>query len=260
VGDRVFILMLYVDDIMAIVDKEEAKQSKKRLEEFFGEVQFEVGDKMSYLGMNITIGDQGTTVDMTFYVRQLLEGEQVEEYGSPGTKSIFIVKSSKALLEDERKWFHSKTAKLLYLAKCARPDILTTVTFLCTRYRVQEATEEDRSKLQGVLGYLKHTQDRTLTLQAHGHSSTVTAYVDAAYAIHESHSGVVIYMGRTLVYVSSRKQKCMSKSPIEAELIALADNLGLVELFREFLEFVTQGPVPIHVVCQDCNAVVVLVT
>jgi len=183
VGDRVFILMLYVDDIMAIVDKEEAKQLKKRLEELFGEVQFEVGDKMSYLGMNITIGDQSTTVDMTFYVRQLLEGEQVEEYGSPGTKSMFIVKSLKALSEDKRKWFHSKTAKLLYLAKRARPDILTTVIFLCTR--VQEATEEDRSKLPRVLGYLKHTQDRTLTLQAHGHSSTVTAHVDAAYAIHD---------------------------------------------------------------------------
>jgi hypothetical protein len=78
VGDRVFILMLYIDDIMAIVDEEEAKRLKKRLEEPFGEMQFEVGDKMSYLGMNITIGDQGTTVDMTFYVRQLLEGEQVE--------------------------------------------------------------------------------------------------------------------------------------------------------------------------------------
>jgi hypothetical protein len=71
VGDRTFILMLYVDDIMAIVDEEEAKKLKSRLEKFFGVVQFEVGDKMSYLGMNITIGDQGTTVDMTFYARQL---------------------------------------------------------------------------------------------------------------------------------------------------------------------------------------------
>jgi hypothetical protein len=33
-----------------------------------------------------------------------------------------------------------------------------------------------------------------------------------------------------------------------------------VKLFKEFLEFVTQGPVPIPVVYQDCNAVVTLVT
>jgi hypothetical protein len=47
---------------------------------------------------------------------------------------------------------------------------------------------------------------------------------------------------------------------MEAERIALRENLGLVELFKEFLEFVTQGPVLIPVVYQDCNAVVTLVT
>jgi hypothetical protein len=91
----------------------------------------------------------------------------------------------------------------------------------------------------------------------------ITAYVDAAYAVHDdskSHSGVVVYVGNTLAYVSSRKQKCVSKSPTEAELIALTDNLGMVELFREFDEFVTQEPVPTPVVYQDCNAVVTLVT
>jgi hypothetical protein len=91
----------------------------------------------------------------------------------------------------------------------------------------------------------------------------VTAYIDAAYAVHgdsKSHSGVVIYVGDTLACVSSKKQKCMSKSPTEAELIALTDNLGLVELFREFLEFVTQGPVPPPTIYQDCSAVVSLVT
>jgi hypothetical protein len=52
----------------------------------------------------------------------------------------------------------------------------------------------------------------------------------------------------------------MNKSPMEAELIALTDNLGMIELFREFLEFVMQKVVPTPVVYQDCNAVVTLVT
>jgi hypothetical protein len=34
----------------------------------------------------------------------------------------------------------------------------------------------------------------------------------------------------------------------------------MVELFREFLEFVTQDTVPSPVVYQDCSAVVTLVT
>jgi hypothetical protein len=91
----------------------------------------------------------------------------------------------------------------------------------------------------------------------------VVAYVDAAYALHgdsKLHMGVVIYVGGTLVYVASRKQKCMSKSPTEAELIALTDNLGLVELFQEFVEFVTKKKIKPPLVYQDCNAVVTLVT
>jgi hypothetical protein len=47
---------------------------------------------------------------------------------------------------------------------------------------------------------------------------------------------------------------------MEAELIALTDNLGMIELFREFLEFFMQKVVPAPVVYQDCNAVATLVT
>jgi hypothetical protein len=67
-------------------------------------------------------------------------------------------------------------------------------------------------------------------------------------------------VGGTLVYVASRKQKCMSKSLTEAELIALTDNLGLVDFFQEFMEFVTKKKIKPPLVYQDCNAVVTLVT
>jgi hypothetical protein len=52
----------------------------------------------------------------------------------------------------------------------------------------------------------------------------------------------------------------MSKSPTKAELIGLTDNLGLVELFHEFVEFVTMIKVNPPTIYQDCNAVVSLVT
>jgi hypothetical protein len=52
----------------------------------------------------------------------------------------------------------------------------------------------------------------------------------------------------------------MSKSPTEAELIGLSDNLGRVELFHEFLEFLTMQEIKMPVIYQDCQAVVSLVT
>jgi hypothetical protein len=112
------------------------------------------------------------------------------------------------------------------------------------------------------LGYLSGTQEATLILRA-TRKPVVMAYVDAAYAFHndsKSHSGVIIYVGQTLAYVLSRKQKCMSKSPTEAELIALTDNVGLMELFKEFVEFSTMQNIETLIIYEDCNAVVSLVT
>jgi hypothetical protein len=83
--------------------------------------------------------------------------------------------------------------------------------------------------------------------------------MDAAYALHNDskpHTGVVINLGETLVYVSSKKQKCMSKSPTKVELIGLTDNLGLVELFHEFIEFLMMKKIDPLTIYQDCNAVV----
>ena len=76
------------------------------------------------------------------------------EFNCPTTKDIFTVDSSAKLLSQPgRKQFHTNVAKLLYLSKHARPDILTAVGFLCTR--VTQASVQDRVKLGRVLGYLK---------------------------------------------------------------------------------------------------------
>jgi hypothetical protein len=200
---------------------------RMRLEELFGTIQYEVEAKLSYLGMDVNIVDQGTMIDMRFYVKQVLEGETVEKFDSPRLKNMFIIASdSKILEEDVRKSFHSKTAKLLYLAKRAHPDILTVVTFLFTR--VQNATEQDKGKLQRVLGYLKRMQDRTLLLRATG-ENRITVYVDAADAVHDdskSHSGVVVYVGNTLAFIShivkeTKSRRASSDTDFEQESSAL---------------------------------------
>jgi hypothetical protein len=260
-GKKIYVLLVYVDDVLALVDAVEAVLLKETLETHFGTVTFEEGRKLSYLGMQLEVRKDTTTVDMCFYVKKILEDVKALPRESPGTKNTFIVESDSSLLgEEDRKLFHKKTAQLLYLAKRARPDVLTVVSFLCTR--VQSATVEDQRKLMRVLGYITGTAQQVLVLRATG-TPQIRAYVDAAYAIHEdskSHTGVVVYVGETLVYVSSKKQKCMSKSPTEAELIGLTDNLGLVELFKEFVEFLTGKAVEMPMIFQDCKAVVSLVT
>lgn len=71
---------------------------------------------------------------------------------------------------------------------------------------------------------------------------------------------MAIYVGETLAFVSSKKQKYMSKSPVEAEVIALMDNLELVELLQEFIEFLMMMKQKPPTIYQNCSAVVTLVT
>ena len=124
---------------------------------------------------------------------------------------------------------------LLYLAKRTRPDILLPVSFLTTR--VQAPDEDDWNKLQRVLRYLNGTQDLGICLRADC-PTNVTAHIDASYGVHidgKSHSGMFVSLGSGPILVKSSKQKIVTKSSTEAELIALSDLASLVIWSRDFL-------------------------
>jgi hypothetical protein len=94
---------VYVDDILAQVDKKEAERLQKHLMRKFGEVQFEVGSKVSYFGMQIDIRDEGTMVDMNFYVKKLLEEASVKGQSLLANPNSFIVDEyAQGLEESER--------------------------------------------------------------------------------------------------------------------------------------------------------------
>jgi flagellar motor protein MotB len=73
---RIYLLLLHVDVILANVAREEAMALKAQLEKVFGTIQFEEGGRLSYLGMQLELCDEGTIVDMLFYAKQLLEGNK----------------------------------------------------------------------------------------------------------------------------------------------------------------------------------------
>jgi hypothetical protein len=115
---------------------------------------------------------------------------------------------------------------------------------------------EDKSKLKHLLGYLHSTRNQFLTINK-PHNDRLIIYVDAAYALHEkgeSHSGLIVAIGGVVVFISSKKQKCVAKSPTDAELIALSDNIDLIKLFGEVLEFVRNDEVEKPIIFEDCKA------
>ena len=77
------------------------------------------------------------------------------------------------------------------------------------------------------------------------------AYIDASYGTHpdgKSHTGVCMLLGKGAFYVQSCKQKIVSKSSTEAEIVAVSDGISEVIWARNFLlgQGVQLGPDAIH--------------
>ena len=93
------------------------------------------------------------------------------------------------------------------------------------------------TKLARGLKYLNYTKDLGLTLGASSPVDVVT-YTDASFAIHAnmmSHTGTVITLGGGPIFAKSSKQKLVTKSSTEAELVGLSDSATQVIWTRNFL-------------------------
>jgi hypothetical protein len=119
------------------------------------------------------------------------------------------------------KAFHILTAKMIYVAKRARPDISLAVAFLTTRVKGPDI--DDWRKLRHVIEYLRVTRDLPLILGADG-SGVLSWYVDASFAVHpdmRGHTGGAMTMGRGYPLDTSTKHKLNSRNSTESEIIAV---------------------------------------
>jgi hypothetical protein len=94
-------------------------------------------------------------------------------------------------------------------------------------------------KLKRLLGYVLGTRDRGIVLRI-GESMIVKVYIDAAYGVHQdsgkSHTGCAIVLGEAgPLYAKSGKQKIVTKSSTEAELVGLSDSASQAIHLRNFV-------------------------
>ena len=88
------------------------------------------------------------------------------------------------------------------------------------------------------------------------------ANADAAYGVHvdgKSHTGLVITLGRSPIFVKSGKTKCATKSSCEAEITALLDIVATVAWINDLLVELL-GPRQPSVPMENNSAAIQLVT
>ena len=181
-----------------------------------------------------------------------------KDAATPAASHLFSVDPSCEKLDAESATlYHHLTAKLLYLAKRTRPDLLTAVSFLSTR--VLAPDQDDWKKLGRCLRYLKNNPYLPLTLEADG-TGMVRWWVDAAYGVHHdmrSHTGATMSMGKGCAYSMSRRQRINTRSSTEAELVGVNDAMNLILWTRLFLQ--GQGyEVSDNIVYQDNQSAMLL--
>jgi hypothetical protein len=150
-----------------------------------GEVNATRGNKHDYLGMTFTFGDDGLIVDMKEYTTTMLTdfpfALDSKTAPTPAADNLFHIQDSPPIDKLRAYIFHTFVAKGLFACKRARPDIHTTIAFLCTRVRAP--TEEDWEKLLRLMYYLNGSKDEVLFLAADD-LHVVKWYVDASSAVH----------------------------------------------------------------------------
>jgi hypothetical protein len=238
-------LSLYVDDLLfACSNPEHTNSDIAALErEFNCTLERSNPEHLQYLGIDIEHRlPHFIKLSMPAYVDQVLQLANIPADAAattPAAHDLFTIRDSPHLNPQDAKLFHSSVARLLYLSKRIRPDILTTISFLTTR--VQAPTVDDLHKLNRCLYYLNSHKKYSLIFEAESlypSNISTTLYTDASYGIHSSgnsHSGAIILMCNCPIYFSSKKQSIIAKSSCEAELIALSTNIAQLQWLRNFL-------------------------
>ena len=233
-------IALHVDDMFMTAFSDDAMEELEAyLLTVYPEVKTHEGEVLNYVGMTYDFSVKGDVrITMLNCTQDILAGAGVlEPRRTPATTNLFDVRDGPKASEDERKWFHTHVAKMLYLAKRVRAECLTAVSFLATR--VHACDLDDLAKLRRLLGYLAATASRGICLRV-GSDMRVRAYIDAAYGVHtesgKSHTGCAIVLGDAgPVFCKSAKQKIVTKSSTEAELVGLSDSASQAIQLRNFV-------------------------
>jgi hypothetical protein len=200
------------------------------------------GKVHDYLGMTLDFSKPGeVTVTMIDYIKGILHDAPGEMRGSaatPAANHLFEINQVNPvpLGKEKAEIYVRIVMQLLYLSQRARPDICTAVSFLCGR--LTKPDENDYKKLARVLKYLDSTVDMPLVLAADD-TGKIQWWADASYAVHadmKSHTGGTLSFGKGSIYSTSNKQKLVTRSSTEAEVIGVHDVMPQLIWTTHFLD------------------------
>ena len=248
-NNALHILVLYVDDFLILSsDKSMFEHIHQVLIKNFDEVTKKEGDKLSFLGLQITrdVSTNDYSVSLEGFISKIQEDHALvsELVGvkartpwstphftsntkfSPHGPIEDLSASSEAIDPELVKLFRSKVMTAMYIAVKARPEVLVGTTMLATKQLRPDAA--DFLSINRILKYLIETKERKLIFRSRG-AFSLQAFVDAAfqrYLDSKGHGGWAIFLDAeesSPFYWRSKKQSVITSSPQDAEAVELEE-------------------------------------
>jgi hypothetical protein len=257
-GDKVVVLLVYVDDIILTGnDTTGIEDVKKRLAEEF-EIK-DLGVLKYFLGMEVARSKEGMVVSQRKYILDLLE-----ETGMSGCKPVATpmecnLKLDKVTGEEaaDKEQYQRLVGKLIYLAH-TRPDISFAVGMV-SQFMHSPCHSHYLAVIR-ILRYLKGTVGEGLLFKKSGKKS-VEIFTDADWGGSKekrSTTGYCTFVWGNLVTWRSKKQSVVARSTAEAEAEFRAMAQGICEILwvKRVLEDLCFNPeLPLKLYCDNKAAI-----
>lgn len=256
-GNRMIIVVVYVDDIIFVGNKDSL--SKDSADQMKSKFEISMLEELFYfLGLQISLLSKGIFISQTKYAKDMLKRFQMEDCKPISTPMVTKCKLSKIdeSPDVDQTMYRSMIGSLLYLI-ASKPDIVQVV---CMVARFQSAPKQSHVNvvrrifkyLQGTLDYgLWYSKNDDFTLQAFTNADWVGCVDDK-----KSTSGGAFFLGGKLVSWHNKKQESISSSTVEAEYIAVVSCFTQVLWVKQTLkDILVEYSKPISIRCDNSSAI-----
>lgn len=260
-GSEKMIIAMWVDDFLGWTTSTTMRDEfDKTVQLRFGKSRMQCGDTLPFLGMSISQPTrQGEVfVSMREYTKRIVETSGVTSTcETPNHRYLTTAKPNNCEPVNSTV-FLSLLMSALFLGKRTRPEILTPLSILQSRSTSPD--QYDMMALLQVFKYLRGTIDKRIRFSPK--KIVLHYWVDASYASSDDcrgHNGIMATIGahNAPFFVKSTKQKPVTRSSTESELVAV--DLALQHLIwtRQILEFLGYPQHPAYIFQDNQSTILV---
>jgi len=247
--DKLDMIGVHVDDCLVMyTNNHDYEQLKVRFVEKFGPMSFTEGSEHTYLGMEIKLlKDKSVFISQSNHLKKVINSYvdwrvsmdsafKIRAYNTPSVADMMKDMQCDKVCEQlfQESVIHY-VYSLSYLAQRTRPDILFPVNVMATV--VSCPPKSIISHLDRTFGYLSGTIYKGIVLGAN--NTNLSTMADVSFAIHKdgkSHTGALLFLDTSIISAKSVKQKLVTLSSTESELVGITEGLKEAQPIHKLME------------------------